>query len=153
MKGPYFWSFDPSIALKLLKLKLSWVKTVWKKFCKLFFAYNVGDQIKHTKLNKKHRNYLPFTKFCYGQVNTYLQAWLKTTFTRFFCVNLRTWGAHVQAYTCIYESFSKKGGLIWPHIANVGSKSLYGKTSVLKFAARPFFYFFTTKTEFDFYVS
>ena len=26
LKGPYFQSFDPSIAFKLLKLKLSWVK-------------------------------------------------------------------------------------------------------------------------------
>jgi len=27
----------------------------------------VDDQIKHTKLNKKLLNYLPFTKVCYGR--------------------------------------------------------------------------------------
>jgi len=53
----------------------------------------------------------------------------------------------------MHDSPSKMGGLIWLHRAKVGSKSPYGKKSVLKLTARQFSYFFAAKTELEFYVS
>ena len=111
-----------------------------KKLYILFFEYNVGDQIKHTKLNKKQRNYIPFTKFCYGQ--RIFAGLIEDDFYRIFLRQFeelkRTCaGLHMHVWLIF-----KEGGLIWPHIAKVSSKLPYGKKSARKFAARPFFLLF-----------
>ena len=98
----------------------------------------MGDQIKHTKLNKKRQSYLPFTKFCYGRnifAGLIEDDFYKIFLRQFEELKRTRSGLHMHVWLIF-----KEGGLIWPHIANVGSKSPYGKTSVLKLAASPFFY-------------
>ena len=100
----------------------------------------MGNQIKYTKLNKKRWNYLPFTKFCYGW--RIFAGLIEDDFYKIFYGNFRNLrrtsaGLHMHVWLIFEE-----GGLIWPHIANVGSILLYSKTSVLKFAAWPFFLLF-----------
>ena len=124
-------------ALKQIKLKWLWVKTVWKKFFILFFEYNVADQINTHKTKQKMVKLPPLYKILVRL--THIGRPDRRRILQIFCGNLR--------------NLSPDSFIFWPHIANVGSKSPFGKASVLKFAARPFFYFFTMKTVVEFYVS
>ena len=140
LKGPYFWSFDPSIALKVLKLELTWVKTVWKKILYTLFWIKCGRPNYTHKTIRKTAKLPPLYIILLQSTHICRPDWRQ--FYRIFLrqfEELKRTRAGLQMHVWII--FIEVGFNLAAYSKNEFKIAVWQK-SVLKFAARPFFLIF-----------